>query len=108
MGIKHSPTTGFYPTPMTGANDSNGTITYPNGFILKWGKNNCAAEPVDTTITFATAFPNACFQAFAVYGETVGVCSTRSLRTHTITAANFKIYNPCGDIAIGRWWAVGR
>ncbi|MCK4791507.1 MAG: hypothetical protein KAV87_47685 [Desulfobacteraceae bacterium] len=107
MGIKHAPTTGFYPTPMVGGNDSIGTITFPNGFIQKWGKLNCAAA-ADTTVTFATAFPNACFQAFALYGESGTTCSDRSLRTHTITAASFKIHNPCGGIAIGRWFAIGR
>jgi len=95
-------------TGITGTNDSIGTVTFPNGLIQKWGKLNLTAS-ADTTVTFATAFPNACFQAFADYGNTGATCQIRSLRIHTITAASFKIRSPCGDAgAIGRWFAIGR
>ncbi len=90
--------------PMTGANDSDGTITYPNGMIQKWGK--ASRTGVDTTITFAVAFPNACFQAFAMGGTNADVL--RHPSAYSPTAATFKVQ--CNDAAMTtfRWFAIGR
>jgi len=107
MGDKtdHGPTTGFFPVPMAGGNDSIGTVTWPNGLIMKWGSLNLAAA-ANTTVTFATAFPNACFQAIACYGS--GPLANETLDAHTIAAASFVIYSSCGSIQTGRWFAIGR
>ncbi len=94
----------FTPELMTGANDSDGTVTDPNGLILKWGK--ASRTGVDTTITFAVAFPNACFQAFAMGGTNADVL--RHPSAYSPTTANFKVQ--CNDAAMTtfRWFAIGR
>ena len=93
----------FSPDPMTGGNDSNGTVTFPNGMIWKWGKVTRGANP--TTVTFGTAFPNACFQAFVCGGQHMQGYDAQS---HTITAASFKIYCSVTTGNPIRWFAVGR
>ena len=91
------------PDPMTGDNDSIGTMTLPNGFILKWGKLNRTGT--DTTLTFAAAFPTACFQVFACAGNTNATAGIFS--THTITKTNCVI-RASSVSSILRWWAIGR
>lgn len=101
---------GYSPTTMTGANDSNGTATFPNGLIWKWGKKTLSATTnTDNTVTFGTAFPNACFQAFACSGKSNEGTWNYQMATHTITAASFKIRANLGARHTpARWFAVGR
>lgn len=89
--------------PMTGADDSTGTITFPNGLIWKWGKTTYVAA--DTTVTFGTAFPNACFQAIVCGGQASQVYD---IQAHTITAASFVIRAASNAGSPMRWFAVGR
>ena len=98
----------FDPVLMAGNNDSNGTITLPNGFIMKWGKITRTGN--NTTVTFGTAFPNACFQAYAGAGEVLPSVHSSGyiISTHTISKNSFKIYCKVGDYDPFRWWAIGR
>lgn len=93
----------FSPDPMTGADDSNGTITFPNGFIMKWGK--VSRTGTDTTVTFAAAFPTACFQAFACGGA---AAQAYDAQAHTITSSSFKIRAQTTANDPMRWFAIGR
>lgn len=96
---------GWLPNIMAGGNDSDGTVTFPNGLIWKWGKEPGGLQTV--TVTFAAAFPNACFQAFAQEGNTGNRYGNVS--THTLIAASFKIYSYGGaQVTTYRWFAVGR
>lgn len=102
--VTASSTDDFSPTTMSGASDSTGTVTFPNGFIRKWGKETRTGT--NTTVTFATAFPNACFQAFACGGK--AATQGAETQTHTITAASFKIYTTSASASPMRWFAIGR
>jgi hypothetical protein len=101
---------GFDPDAMSGSSDSEGTCTLPNGLILKWGKKTLTgASEADFLVTFATAFPNACFQAYANGGKTNLDSGDYAISTHTLAAASFKIraripsrHSPA------RWFAIGR
>jgi hypothetical protein len=90
----------------SGGNDSIGSTTSANGVITKWG--SIAKSSTDTTVTFATAFPTACFQAIACAGNDTGT-NNSDTTTHTITAASFKIRNTNFAVVDEvRWFAVGR
>ena len=91
------------PDPMTGSDDSIGTITFPNGFIMKWGK--ASRTGTDTTLTFATAFPTACFQVIACGGATNATAAVFS--THTITKTGCVLRASANSPTI-RWFAIGR
>ena len=95
----------FSPDPMTGDNDSTGTVTFPNGLIWKWGKTTRTGE--ETTVTFGTPFPNACFQAISCGGVSPAHISYNAM-SHTITVASFKIHNADANCTTFRWFAVGR
>lgn len=43
----------------TGGNNSNGSMTLPNGVIFKWGRQFIVAD--NTTVSFPVAFPTSCF-----------------------------------------------
>lgn len=94
------------PTPDSDDNDSTGSYSFGNGLIIKYGKSNATAND-DTTVTFGTPFPNACFQAYAVDGDTDSN-DRYQLKSHTITAASFKVRNPDSATRVARWWAIGR
>lgn len=90
--------------PMTGADDSTGTITFPNGLIWKWGKDT--TEGASTDITFATAFPNACFEVIACSGGATQ--DSYNMQPNTITKTSFNVVFYAGLNRIFRWFAIGR
>ena len=94
----------YTPAVMTGSNDSIGSVTFPNGLIMKWGKINRSGT--DTTVTFAAAFPNACFQAFACSGVNALILDDTS--TYNITASSFVIQQNDATATDLRWQAMGR
>lgn len=94
------------PTTMAGANDSIGTVTFPNGLIMKWGSLTCTYDPSSTTVTFATAFPEACFQAVACAGGALG--SGDNWGVYDITKTNFKIVLRSTANKPMKWFAIGR
>lgn len=102
--VDDSQADGYSPNPMTGASDSTGTVTFPNGLIWKWGKSTLdGATP--TAITFAVAFPEACFQVIPCGGT--NQIDTANLKTSSITKTGFTMTHPNAE-TIGRWFAVGR
>lgn len=100
----------YTPTSQTGANESNGEISFPNGLQMKWGQKSVSGDAT-LTITFANepgidaAFSNACFQV-VVSGDDTTV-SGQAIHVHTITATSMKITN--GDVTqLVHWFAIGR
>lgn len=96
----------FDPATQTGGNDSTGTVTFPNGLIMKWGRTNRTGDT--TTVTFASAFPNACFQITANSGRSSGFNGDFDCCVHTPTAASFKIYHGDSNSGPFHWLAIGR
>ncbi len=94
--------------PMTGSNDSDGTITFPNGMIMKWGKDTITTDG-DNTVEFPAAFPTACFAVMACSGDSTEASYDYQATVHTIIAASFKyrtrIANRHSPV---RWFAIGR
>lgn len=98
---------GFDPDPMTGANDSSGEITFPNGFQMKWGKLSYSGDRnYFQTIAFSPAFPNACFQVMAVGGDSAASFAD-AVKIKSITRSNFQIYIR-GNMEPAHWFAIGR
>lgn len=54
-----TPGTDGVATATTGGTNSNGSLTLPNGIILKWGTQENIVD--STVVTFPVAFPNNCF-----------------------------------------------
>ena len=48
--------------------NENGYIEFDNGLIIQWGVVHNAAHGVVQTVTFPTAFPNACWAGFVAHG----------------------------------------
>ena len=86
----------------SGATDSEGSTTFPNGTIMKWGKVTVSSDP--TTVTFSVAFPNANFQVIAQHGENQS--DTTNPAVYNLTTTGFTVKSPSShDI---RWFAIGR
>lgn len=102
-----APAAQMTPTSMTGGNESNGTVTLPNGLIMKWGDKSVANS---ATISFATetgsAFPNNCFQVIGTKGS--GGTWAGGTTIDNISNASFDI--DWGGVAtfVLRWFAIGR
>ena len=77
----------------------SGSTNATGGIIIKWGFGS--ATVAGGTITFASVFPNNCWEVILTPQGTTG----RSVSVDNKTTANFKAYtsNPCtvGYIAIG-------
>lgn len=95
----------FSPNAMTGSTDeADGTITFGNGFIMKWGK--VTRNGTGTAVTFGTAFPTACFQAIACGGT--DTIANINHTAYSISTSGFTIASDdTGDTTL-RWFAVGR
>ena len=103
---KHGPTTGYNPSLMTGASDSVGSITFPNGLIIKWGIATGLAATQNVTITFPTPPTfNACFQVTA--NGVNNLDFTNNLEVTTVIAASFTVRKQTTVTSI-RWIAIGR
>lgn len=94
------------PTAAVGGNDSIGSMTFPNGVIIKWGSIATGGSS-NTTVTFATAFPDACFQGFGCGGSS-GTGNDET-QVHTISKTAMTVRNTNhAFIATIRWFAIGR
>jgi len=93
--------------PMTGDDDSDGTITFPNGMIQKWGKVSITGTE-EKAVTFAVAFTAKCFQVIVCFGQTDANSSDRSLTAYTISKTGFTVRSQSGNNTICRWFAIGR
>ncbi len=99
----------YSPTSQTGADDSNGEITLPNGLEMKWGKKTMGANTgtFDYTDEGLSDFSNACFQVIICGGDTDQ--SSQTVQCHSPTTTSFQWSssafannNPFRFIAIGR------
>jgi len=97
---------GFTPEDMDTigrGNDSAGSTTFPNGLIMKWGKTTRTG--VSTTVTFDTAFPNACFQTIVCGGVNN---DSYDVAAYAISRSDFKIRAHDPSVTTLRWFAMGR
>lgn len=88
---------------------STGSYVLPGGLIVKWGTTGTLpADTADNAVTFAAAFPAACFGVLAnasvAGGVIVGTNYTWS--AHTATTTGFKIDND-GIASTFFWVALG-
>ncbi|KKM67873.1 hypothetical protein LCGC14_1466720 [marine sediment metagenome] len=93
--------------PMTGDDDSDGTITFPNGMIQKWGKITITTTE-QKAVTFAAAFTTKCFQVIVSFGQTDTNSSARSLTAYSISNTGFTVRSNSGTNTICRYFAIGR
>ena len=95
----------YDPTIATGGTDvTELTITIGNGTILKIGRT--ARTGTDTDISFATAFPTSCFQAFANSGTNANIGEPPG--TYSIATTGFIVQQNNAAETVLRWWAIGR
>ena len=96
---------------MTGASDSIGEVTLPNGLQAKWGfragLTTGATHALDFTDEGLTDFDNACFQVFTgIRGSSASdeiVPKTSSYGTDGFSATNTN----AGTVT-WNWFAIGR
>lgn len=92
----------FSPTTYTGGE----SVTFPNGLIMKWGSKTVNGDS-QGTVTFGTAFPNACISAQATlafdgFQNNDAGCGVFNLSTTTLT-----LRNGFGNQGAINWFAIG-
>ena len=101
---------GWSPTTQTGANESNGEITLPNGLQMKWGDLAVSGQK-DTgwVADFSlTAFTNTCFQVIVCSGKTSGT-GGEGIHVYTIDKDGFKLnFENASAVTPVRVFAIGR
>ena len=95
---------------MTGATTvgAAGSVTLQGGVILKWGKETSPAN--NTTVTFATPFPTACYAVIVTGGRPSGTQPTINVNPASVstTVFVFKINAESGEPATAAYWvAIG-
>ena len=101
---------GFDPSDVNAAgwgNDSEGSVAFPNGLIIKWGKYSYSGDTTTfQTVSFSSAFPNACFQVVAVGGDSAGSFAD-PIKIINITKNSFQMYIR-HNMEPAHWFAMGR
>ena len=87
---------GFTPASYTGGE----TTTLPNGLIMKFGQ--VTSDGSSFSITFGTAFPNACI---SVQGTTIALDSTKNMGITAFSATTISV-NPL-SAGTYTWLAIG-
>lgn len=82
-----------------------GTMTLPNGIIMKWGTGGTTNGAA--TITFAAAFPAACYNIQAIITGSDGAQTLNALKVGTYSTTGFNIYSPLGTTYTFLWQAIG-
>jgi len=90
------PTVGFTPTSYTGGE----TTTFPNGLIIKFGQVTLSAS--GGSITFGTAFPNACI---SVQGTTIRADASSNMGVTSFSTTQI-VCNPSSTETY-TWLAIG-
>lgn len=95
----------------------SGSITFPDGTILKWGTTGAyvglGANSITTkSIVFAVAFPTSCdfFSAMLTPATSTDFYGVTTLVSHTNTTASFTVRNggTAQNVSSGVWFALGR
>ena len=95
----------------TGSISTTGSVTFPGGLIFKWGRTaTIVVDTSDNVVTFATAFPTACFQVIAscATGAVVGggTAERFSIAAHNFSVSGFLVDNDALDQMVA-WFAIG-
>ena len=99
----------FSPTVAAGMAAGTVSCTLPNGMIMKWGSATLTNSTwADTTVTFATAFTNGCYNIQITPAKTNDTSGDYAPYAHTLSAASFKIRSRVGTrLTPVFWFAVG-
>ncbi len=97
----------FAPNLITGATNSNGTVTFGNGLIMKWGTVSGTGDVTIDLSAHSADFPNACFQAVATSGDSA-LTDTQPLKVLSIATDEIHLYMQSSDESPGKWFAIGR
>lgn len=85
---------------------TSGSMTLPNGLILKWGSTNTFAGSVN--LTFPVAFPNNCFSITATVNAAAGNTNTYSIQIgNNMTRSGATIYSAAATNLGFFWVAIG-
>lgn len=84
---------------------SPGTETMPSGRIMKWGTGSTTSGT--GSVTFGTAFPNACDNVVITINGGSGTISVNALVVGTISASTFAVWGAATQSLGFYWTAIG-
>jgi len=81
----------------------------PSGLYVQWGVTASLASGSTTTITFPTAFPSGCLQAFPLVRDNSAVATTSTGQpgSGNYSTTGFDLYNRTSVALVFNWMAVG-
>lgn len=84
---------------------SPGTTTLPNGLIVKWGTGSTTLGV--GSVTFAAAFPTACFNVQLTPSGATGTLTIRPLALGAFNASGFDVWGDATESFGFNWVAIG-
>lgn len=96
-------------TDWTSSQAASGYQKLPSGLYMQWGVTTSIASGLNSTITFPTAFPAACFQVLvSITGNGAAPATdTGQAGVSSLTATNFVLNNRTSAAHTFAWFAVG-
>ena len=82
------------------------SVTLPNGLIMKFGTNNANGDG-NTTVNFATDFPNACLNVQCTHAHSFNTSQDAGLGATSLSVGSFVIRNGLGAGGNVFWFAIG-
>ena len=83
-----------------------GSMTLPNGIIMKWGSGTTGSSGV--TITFATAFPTALYNVQLTITGGDAIQTLDALKIGSFSRTSFNAYGPASGASYSfLWFAIG-
>lgn len=95
------------PTSMSGGDSSNGEVTFPNGFKMKWGITSFVAGAQSFVFTDLglTAFTTSCFQLLTTNAQNQQDVYQQN-DVYAVSKTGFSVYHAQGTDNV-RWFAIG-
>lgn len=88
---------------------NNGTVFLSGGIVIKWGTVSPVVNQTLTGVTFAPAFPTACFVVLVTEKRTASPNGVDQVYVNAKTAGNFAYYSTTNGVGFASfdWIAIG-
>lgn len=88
--------------------NSEESVTFPNGLIIKMGKTSNISADSSLAVSFSSAFPNAIVSVVITKEDSIRLGSSGEITVNTVSASGFTVANGADNTAAFYFMAIGR
>jgi hypothetical protein len=88
--------------------NSEESVTFPNGLIIKMGKTSNISADSSLAVSFSSAFPNAIVSVVITKEDSIRLGSSGEITVNTVSASGFTVANGADHTAAFYFMAIGR